>query len=340
MKSAGIRGTVSIELVNEALSAAMVRNLEVARVLDAAKLDRHLLGSVKARISAAAYSRMWVELADLMDDEFFGLDSHGLRRGSYALMTQAAISAQNLEHALRRILRFLRSTLDDFRGELILVDNEARIVLHDGGIMRRLFGYGTWFILVHGLACWLVHRRIPLTTMQFRNPPPADDSHYRTRFCNHLVFNGDTTYIAFPADLLGLAIVETPATVDRFLRAAPANLLVQYRNDASSTARIRKRLRSQTPEEWPDLETLAQALHISATTLQRRLQLEGTNYQRLKDDLRCDIAIDLLSATQLTVADIAASTGFHEPSAFHRAFKKWTGLSPGAYRSSSHEAMR
>lgn len=335
MISAGVRGTVSIELVHEALNAAMVRNMEVAPALDAAKLDRDLLGSAKARISAAAYSRMWVALADLMDDEFFGLDSHGLRRGSYALMTRAAVSAQNLEHALRRILRFLHATLDDFHGELVLADNEARIVLHDRGIMRRLFGYGTWFILVHGLACWLVHRRIPLITLQFRNPAPADDSHYRTRFCDNLVFNGDCTYIAFPADLLGLAIVETPQTVESFLRAAPANLLVQYRNDASHTAQIRKRLRSRTPEEWPDLEALAQQLCISATTLQRRLQLEGTNYQRLKDDLRRDIAIDLLSGTPMTVAEVAARTGFQEPSAFHRAFKKWTGVSPGAYRSSA-----
>ena len=82
MKSAGVRGTVSIELVHEALNAANVRNLEVARVLEAAKLDRDLLRSAKARISAQSYSDMWVALADLMDDEFFGLDSHGLRRGS------------------------------------------------------------------------------------------------------------------------------------------------------------------------------------------------------------------------------------------------------------------
>ena len=63
MISAGVRGTVSIELVHEALNAAMVRNMEVAPALDAAKLDRDLLGSAKARISAAAYSRMWVALA-------------------------------------------------------------------------------------------------------------------------------------------------------------------------------------------------------------------------------------------------------------------------------------
>ncbi|KQU89012.1 AraC family transcriptional regulator [Variovorax sp. Root318D1] len=333
MKSAGLKGTVSIELVHEAIHAAALRNMDLSRVLEAAKLDRDLLNAPRARVSAEAYSRMWVALADLMDDEFFGLDSHGLRRGSYALMTRAAVSSDNLEHAIRRILRFLHATLDDFQGELVRSADEARVILHDGGVLRRLFGYGTWFILVHGLACWLVHRRIPLREMQFRCPPPADDSHYRTRFCENVKFSGKTTHITFASDLLDLKIAESAETVDNFLRAAPANLLVKYRNDASTNAQVRHRLRSQRPDAWPDLEQLAQELSVSGTTLQRRLQQEGLSYQRVKDDLRRDIAIDLLSSASLTVADVAERTGFQETSAFHRAFKKWTGVSPGAYRS-------
>jgi len=338
MKSAGLKGTVSIELVHEAIHAAALRNMDLARVLEAAKLDRDLLNAPRARVSAAAYSRMWVALADLMDDEFFGLDSHGLRRGSYALMTRAAVSSDNLEHALRRILRFLHATLDDFEGELVRSADEACVILHDGGVLRRLFGYGTWFILVHGLACWLVHRRIPLREMQFRCPPPGDDSHYRTRFCENVKFNGKTTHITFASDLLDLKIAESPESVDNFLRAAPANLLVKYRNDASTSAQVRHRLRSQLPDAWPDLEKLAQELSVSGTTLQRRLQQEGLSYQRVKDDLRRDIAIDLLSSASLTVAEVAERTGFQETSAFHRAFKKWTGVSPGAYRSAAPTA--
>ncbi|MGJ7497990.1 AraC family transcriptional regulator [Variovorax sp. RT4R15] len=329
---AGDRGSVSIELVHEALHAAALRNLDLGKVLEAGNLDRELLQSRRARIPATAYSRMWVALADLMDDEFFGLDSHGLRRGSFALMTRAAVSSENLGHALRRSLRFLRSSLDDFRGELIHTGSEARIVLHDGGVMRRLFGYGTWFILVHGLACWLVHRRIPLLEMQFRCAAPHDDSHYRTRFCDNLLFGGTSTHITFDSTLLDLNIVETPETVDRFLREAPGNLLVQYRNEASTCAMVRRRLRGQSPDQWPEVDRIAEDMHIAGTTLQRRLQLEGSSYQRLKDDLRRDIAIDLLSRHALTVSEIASRTGFQEPSAFHRAFKKWTGVNPGAYR--------
>ena len=67
MKSAGLKGTVSIELVHEAIHAAALRNMDLSRVLEAAKLDRDLLNAPRARVSAEAYSRMWVALADLMD---------------------------------------------------------------------------------------------------------------------------------------------------------------------------------------------------------------------------------------------------------------------------------
>ena len=59
----------------------------------------------------------------------------------------------------------------------------------------------------------------------------------------------------------------------------------------------------------------------------------------MKDDLRRDIAIDLLSSASLTVAEVAAQTGFQETSAFHRAFKKRTGVSPGTYRSFSNPSQ-
>ncbi|WP_282347555.1 AraC family transcriptional regulator [Pseudomonas sp. PS01301] len=86
------------------------------------------------------------------------------------------------------------------------------------------------------------------------------------------------------------------------------------------------------PESWPEFDRLAKSLGTSSSTLQRRLQSEGLSYQRLKDDLRRDMAIHLLGREELTVNDVALQAGFQDASAFHRAFKKWTGVSPGFYR--------
>lgn len=328
------KGTTSIGLVREAILVATQRNLDVYAALRHAGIASELLNAPRARVPALAFARLWEALADLMDDEFFGLDSHPMRRGSYALMSQAVLHTENLEHALHRMLKFLRVVLDDIYGELRCDGGYAIIILHDYGITRRLFTYGTWFILVHGLACWLARRRIPLIEMSFRASAPVDDSDYRTRFCEDVAFSAAETLIRFDRSFLDLKVMETETSMRVFLQAAPANILVKYRNESSTTVMIRHRLRNQIPDEWPDLDVLARLMNMSTATLQRRLLAEGMSYRRLKDDLRRDIAIDLFSNTALTVAEVAARTGFQETSAFHRAFKKWTGASPGTYRHS------
>ena len=95
---------------------------------------------------------------------------------------------------------------------------------------------------------------------------------------------------------------------------------------------IRRQLLLQPPSEWDELKEIAQQLNMSTATIQRRLKQEGVSYQQLKNDIRCDIAIERLSKTNDSIQSISDDLSFHDPSAFHRAFKKWTGVSPGAYR--------
>ena len=91
------------------------------------------------------------------------------------------------------------------------------------------------------------------------------------------------------------------------------------------------------------MQRVARTLHLALfggaaqlvgefVALRRRLRDEGQGYQAIKDNLRRAAAIEYLSQPELTLADIAGRLGFSEASTFHRAFKGWTGLSPGAYR--------
>ena len=82
----------------------------------------------------------------------------------------------------------------------------------------------------------------------------------------------------------------------------------------------------------PSLDEAADRLHMSPRTLHRRLEEEGTSFRAIKDGLRRDLAISQLSHSDKSVLDIALDLGFAEASAFHRAFKKWTGARPGEYR--------
>ena len=88
-------------------------------------------------------------------------------------------------------------------------------------------------------------------------------------------------------------------------------------------------------ESDPDIDTVAKDLGYSRRTLTRRLREEATSFMQTKDQLRRTIAIQLLLANQLPVAIIAARLGFADLTTFDRAFKKWTGTTPLAYRRSA-----
>lgn len=329
------RGTISVGLVRQALLVAAHRHIPVNLLLSEAGIGADVSEGQRARVSAQAYARLWALLADAMDDEFFGMDAHPMRRGSYRLMCQAALGGQTLEQALVRMIGFLRLVLDDLQGGLQREGDRVVLQLGHAGPPQRMFAYATWLMLVHGLACWLVGRRLPLLSAEFRCPVPDDPAEladYRVRFCSTLSFDQPHTRVWLESRWLALPIIQSEATLPDFLRSAPACLLVRYRNDASLSAQIRRRLRRLAPADWPDVDSLARSLHLSSTTLQRRLQAEGLSYQALRDALRRDLAIDLLGQAQHPVAEVAVRLGFNEPSAFQRAFKKWTGVSPGAYR--------
>jgi AraC-like DNA-binding protein len=287
-------------------------------------------------VSAAQYGRLWSAVADALDDEFFGQDSHPMRRGSFTLLSHAALGSRDAGEALTRIAGFLRLVLDDLRCEIDTDTNRVRIRLVDTASETRsprpMFAYATAFIMIYGLLCWLVGRRIPVLAAHLRCPEPAASDEYRLMFCDAMFFDQPVSYVDLAPDCATLPVVQTAATLKVFLREAPANFIVKYRHPDSLAARIRRILRQAPPVDWPDSEAMAAALNMAEATLRRHLKQEGATYQSIRDALRRDLAIARLADTTQTIAEIAHALGFAEPSAFHRAFRKWTGVRPTAYR--------
>lgn len=80
------------------------------------------------------------------------------------------------------------------------------------------------------------------------------------------------------------------------------------------------------------LGEVAGRLHMSPRTLMRRLRGEGLSFQGIKDELRRDLAILDLARAELSLGEIGYALGFSSPAVFHRAFRHWTGMTPGVYR--------
>ena len=250
------------------------------------------------------------------------------------MLCHSVVNCKTLGQALDRSLRFYALILDDFSGSLARDGQEARIVLHErvAGASRRVFAHELLLMLLYGVSCWLVGRRIPILRTEFSYSEPAHSAEYRLMYCAQLSFNRPSTVIAFETSYLDLPVVQNERSIKEFLRTAPESILVKYKNGSSLAARVRRRLRQYLPGEVPDFEGLADELNMTAATMRRRLHEEGESYQSIKDQLRRDLAISYLSHSSRSVMDIALELGFSERSAFHRAFRKWTGASPGEFR--------
>ena len=88
------------------------------------------------------------------------------------------------------------------------------------------------------------------------------------------------------------------------------------------------------PDGPPSQQQIAEALHVSNRTLQRRLKDEGTSFMDLLQDTRLQLAQKYLQQRSRSVVETAYMLGFSEPSTFSRAFKRWTGVAPADYRDS------
>jgi AraC-like DNA-binding protein len=326
-------GTIAICFVAAALQSVRARNLDADELLNQVGLSPSLLQVPQARVSAKHYGQLWRLVALKLDDEFFGQDSRRMKAGSFAMLCHSVLTCRTLGQALERSLRFYRLLLDDISGSLLRERGEARITLErSADTPQRTFAHEVLLMLLHGVACWLVGRRIPILRAEFSYPEPSHSGEYRLMYCTNLSFDRPLTAIVFDAAYLDLPIVQNERSVKEFLRSAPENILVKYKNGSSLSAAIRRRLRQLLPGEVPDFETLAAELHMTAATLRRRLHEEGASYQGIKDQLRRDLAIGYLSHSDRSVMDIALELGFSERSAFHRAFRKWTGAAPGEFR--------
>ncbi len=97
-------------------------------------------------------------------------------------------------------------------------------------------------------------------------------------------------------------------------------------------AQIRAIISKEYGNTFPDFSEICEKLNMTPQTLRRRLKEGNTRYQEIKDAIRKDASVYYLSKPDLSIDEIALLMGFSEASSFHRAFKKWTGKTPSAFR--------
>ncbi|WP_148862290.1 AraC family transcriptional regulator [Marinobacter fonticola] len=326
--------TVSGHFVRAALCGAERQQLETPALLRRAGISPELLRAPGARVNSAQFSRLMQVIWQEMQDEFMGMGPRRCKPGTFATMCSLLIGCSTLESVLLRAYQFSNlfenpvCMRHERRGEQIALVLEVDGPTHD----PLLFFRESILVIWHRLCSWLIGQAITLEQACFDYPYPLHGDEYRHIFHCPLTFEADRTELIFSARFLSAPVIRDRPEMKRFLKTSPADLLARPDEGNSYTGKIRGLIGRDFSRPVPDFEWIASKLHVSPQTLRRRLKQENTSFQEIKDLLRRDLAIYHLGKEDRAINDIALLVGFTEPSTFHRAFKKWTGMTPGAWR--------
>jgi AraC-like DNA-binding protein len=290
------------------------------------------------RVPEASVEAAWQLAESLTRDAAVGIHlAESLPRGALDLVEYAFRSSASLVSGLERLARYGRVMSDrvsarvEGNGDctLLFVRDTGPAALHPGR---------SEFALAAALKFAREGTGVDLTPLQvcFSHPAPEDRFEHRRYFRTDVRFGaGSTSMILSAADAMR-PLAGADDALSAIVRRRLDKLLHEReaRHTGSLTARVRHILVDQLGEKTLTPQLAADALAISPRTLSRRLAEEGTSFRVLLDDVRREFACALLHDRSLSVGDVAFFLQYSEPAAFHRSFRRWTGLTPRAFRHS------
>lgn len=261
--------------------------------------------------------------------------------GALDIVGYVMLSSRTADEALRRGARLMRLLNDGLALHLTRATHEGidattatMLVLGDGRdalwVQQRQVSETIMAGLAHQLRL-LTGRDVQPLAVHFRHSAPPHGTREHQRIFGRLpVFDSDTDAITFAQRDLDIGLRSAnPALLATFSAHADAALEALGHAD-TVTARAAAEILARLKGEAPAVSDIAPALALSTRSLQRALAAEGTTYQALLDTVRRELAMRHLADPGATVAKVAWLVGFSEPSAFHRAWRRWTGTSPRA----------
>jgi AraC-like DNA-binding protein len=171
------------------------------------------------------------------------------------------------------------------------------------------------------------------TQVCFTHAAPEDGAAYRRAFPGqHVHFSAHYLGFSLPEAALMEPLAQADQGLHTVLSKSAELFLANLPRVESVTERVRALLVTELASGHPGIQQMAKQLRMSPRTLGRRLEAEGTTFSELLDTLRHNLATRYLRDHDMAIPDIALLTGFAQTNAFHRAFRRWTGMTPNEYR--------
>ena len=311
------------------------RNLPQQQALERAGINPNVIDNSNQRVHTDQVARLFKTVQETLNDEFMGFTQDNCKVGVFATMAELVSRCATLGELLDKAVNFYNLISNDIpmrlsrsRGNAVLSFTMNKPQLDPEHFMAEF-----WLVIWHRFPSWYIGEPIRLKETHFTFKAPAHRSELEIMFPSQLQFNSSANRLIFDAQYLDKPLLRSDQELAQFVENAPADVMTIPGSDSTLEAQIERIISTRHPERlvFMPIHQLAKELGISSQTLHRRLKESATSYQKIKDNMRREMAIQKLVIEKLSVERVAEIVGFTESRSFTRAFKHWTGLTPRKY---------
>lgn len=341
MQATAQEQTVSGYMTRSVIQFAAYQGVDVEELYTTIGLDPSLLTLPDERIPNSLHYAVWREVVKQSGDENFGLHlGEALRLSNYGILGYVLLNCSTLAEVFEKYCRYTCLCCQSILVQLSVADGLAffecssvsEFAPDRDQLERDRYDTESTFAAALVAIEALTGKPLRLIGAWFRHQPPANLSEYDRIFQTHLKFSMPVNRLIFDAACLNWSILSSNAhLLPLFEQQAEAMLSALNQGDRY-TQKVAQAIVQQLKGDLPTIQEIAAELAISTRHLQRELQAEGTSFQKLLDGVRQELALQYLKDPTVPIHAIAFLLGFSAPSAFNRAFKRWTGTAPGSYR--------
>lgn len=308
--------------------------LDVEAITAAAGIDPALLDNAEGRVPTEMVSAVWRAAVEASDDPAICMvGARAPKPGNFNVVGFAMLSSHNLYAALHSFSRYMRLVSDAAQIELDDIDDAVRVKFHLFGgrtpIPRQRVEFDLLVILT--FCRWVTGKPVKPLRARIMRPSSAYADRLTQAFECPVLFDSRYDGFVFARRDLEEALPAANPMIAKVHDTVVRQRLAVF-DGVSLSVRVRDELARRLVEGEPRRSVIAEALHLSDRTLRRRLQDEGSSFEKLLDATRCDFAQHYLAQPNLSLGEVCYLLGFGDQSAFFRASRRWFGISPGQLR--------
>jgi AraC-like DNA-binding protein len=329
--------TVAVQVLLALLGRAEQAGLSVSELLARFEIAPDLLRDVDGRVPVAVMRALWLELPERCNDPNFGINlARSAPNTAFGIVAYVAMHAENLERGLTAAVKYVRLLQDVAACSLEPIAETGGLRFVQTAVPGNPVPprHAVEFAFVRSILMARRSTGVDLVPAQvrFAFPRPADTSAHEELFRSPIVFDHHRNELEFDPATLRLPQRSADLWLHKVVEAHAQAALERLGVRKPFVQQVASALGVAVQQGDGDLRHVARALAMTERTLQRRLAEEGVQFRALVDDVRRGLALRYLADRSMSLTEIALMLGFSEQAAFHRAFVRWTGKTPGHFR--------